>query len=891
MGSTSPLNAEQEQRYICRRLTWSDRDGRLQSTTEQELFRRFSGPVVILGDPGMGKTWLMERFGAQAGASFIRATKLVRQPDLTDFGSGRLVIDGLDEIASSGELDALNSVLKKLIACGKPNFVLSCRAADWKGKSAEIDIADEYSEHPAVVELEMLTTDEAVAALTPRLGREKANAAVYALNAAGLENFFQNPLYLDFVSAIVSSDRDVPNNRAELYEQAIDQLCVEVNPHHSDRGFSVLSREAALEAAGALCAALLVTGKSAIQRVGKSAQTISVSEMSGLADRADMHAVIGSNLFRAVQGTPGQFMPLHRTVAEYLAARWLSLYLDRVIDALNGSSVVAHRLLALICSESGVPSSLRGLHAWLPRFSPTRLGPGAIERDPYGILRYGDGDGLALDQARALLGALRRLAHDDPQFRDGWGRSEALSGLAQVPLADDLRAAITDTGNSVLFRFVVLEAVTGSGVAPLLKDELSDILLDKSRTYRERRYAGEALAAIRPDSLDWPEALAQLMFLGDSDSTRVGAELLDDIGYDRLEPELVAKVILADCRLTQNGRRARNRVFGSFFRLHKKYLGDCIARLLDAFAVVVLPALNPKKHFDDGLHDGWSEFCNLVRALVARHLQSSAGSISPEQLWRWLQMVRMRWARKDDDTAKIETAILSNPELRRGVQRIVLFDEADEFSLWTVGSRLNQASGGLRLSDDDAELLLREIVERRSPSDRERWKSLVAFFRTDGCIPVATRKIARPYAKGDPELMEFLVQRPRRQKLDEWEVEFRRKQRARERREERANRALRAEFTENIEKIRAGEFDWVSKLSRVYLNMYTDLDRDARPRDRIENWVGPEIRDAALQGFEAVLHRKDLPSVDQIADSYARSRVCHFVFPMLAGAGQRLDKG
>lgn len=254
-------------------------------------------------------------------------------------------------------------------------------------------------------------------------------------------------------------------------------------------------------------------------------------------------------------------------------------------------------------------------------------------------------------------------------------------------------------------------------------------------------------------------------------------------------------------------------------------------------------------------------------------------------------MVRMRWARKDDDTAKIETAILSNPELRRGVQRIVLFDEADEFSLWTVGSRLNQASGGLRLSDDDAELLLREIVERRSPSDRERWKSLVAFFRTDGCIPVATRKIARPYAKGDPELMEFLVQRPRRQKLDEWEVEFRRKQRARERREERANRALRAEFTENIEKIRAGEFDWVSKLSRVYLNMYTDLDRDARPRDRIENWVGPEIRDAALQGFEAVLHRKDLPSVDQIADSYARSRVCHFVFPMLAGAGQRLDKG
>ncbi|WP_430386394.1 NACHT domain-containing protein [Blastomonas fulva] len=891
MASASPLNAEQEQRYIGRRLTWSDKDGRLQSVTEQDLFRRFSGPVVILGDPGMGKTWLMERYGAQEGASFIRATKLVRQPDHTDFGPGRLVIDGLDEIASSGVSDALNSVLKTLITCGKPNFVISCRAADWKGKSAEIDIADEYGEQPVVVDLELLTTDEAVSALTPRIGREKANSAVYALKGAGLENFFQNPLYLDFVSAIVSSDRDIPNNRADLYEQAIDQLCVEVNPYHSDRGFSVLSRDAALEAAGALCAALLVTGKSAIQRVSASAQTISVSEMSELADRADMLAVIGSNLFRAVHGASGQFMPLHRTVAEYLAARWLSLYLDRVIDGHNGSSVVAHRLLALICSDSGVPSSLRGLHAWLPRFSPMRLGPGAIERDPYGILRYGDGDGLAYDQARALLGALRRLAHDDPQFRDGWGRSEALSGLAQIPLADDLRAAISDKRSSVLFRFVVLEAVTGSCVAPLLRDQLSEMLFDKRRTYRERRHAGEALAAIRPDPLDWSEALGQLMLLGDVHSTRVGAELLDDIGYDRLEPELVAKVILADCRLTESGRGARHRVFGSFFRLHKEYPGDRIARLLDAFAAVVLPVLNPKKHFDDGLHDGWSEFCNLVKALVARHLRSSAESISPEQLWKWLQMVRTRWARNDDDSAKIEAAILSNPELRRGVQRIVLFDDTADFSLWTVGSRLQQASSGLRFSDEDAELFLREVVERKRPSDRERWKSLVAFFRTDGIIPVVIRKMARPYAKADPELLQFLVQRPKRQKLDEWDLEFRRKERARKRREERDNQTLRAEFTENIDKIRAGELGWVSKLSRAYLNMYSDLDREARSSDRIERWVGLEIRDAALQGFEAVLQRKDLPSADQIAESYAQSRFWHFVFPMLAGAGQRIEKG
>ena len=74
-----------------------------------------------------------------------------------------------------------------------------------------------------------------------------------------------------------------------------------------------------------------------------------------------MRAVLGSNLFRAVQGATGEFKPLHRTVAEFLGARWLARYVDYEIDARNGPRFVANRLISIMSGDGGVPASLRRL--------------------------------------------------------------------------------------------------------------------------------------------------------------------------------------------------------------------------------------------------------------------------------------------------------------------------------------------------------------------------------------------------------------------------------------------------------------------------------------------------------------------------------------------------
>ena len=89
---------------------------------------------------------------------------------------------------------------------------------------------------PVCLDLELLSEDEAVAALERKVDQSKARKAIYALKQADLEEFFRNPLYLDFVAAIVKAGGALPETRAGLYEQAVGQLRMEPNAQHKGKG-------------------------------------------------------------------------------------------------------------------------------------------------------------------------------------------------------------------------------------------------------------------------------------------------------------------------------------------------------------------------------------------------------------------------------------------------------------------------------------------------------------------------------------------------------------------------------------------------------------------------------------------------------------------------------
>lgn len=147
--------------YVPRRLFWLDGEGRRHTLSEDELIAQ-RGPVVVLAEPGAGKSELFRQAAAVTGAPLVTATKWLRtvrpeelvRPDLP------ILIDALDEASARRDGDAVQRVLEKLDAAGGPRFVLSCRAADWEARAAT-GIAQDYGGRPLICHLEPFSRVEA----------------------------------------------------------------------------------------------------------------------------------------------------------------------------------------------------------------------------------------------------------------------------------------------------------------------------------------------------------------------------------------------------------------------------------------------------------------------------------------------------------------------------------------------------------------------------------------------------------------------------------------------------------------------------------------------------------------------------------------------------------
>jgi MoxR-like ATPase len=112
------------------RLLVADQSGTEKSVSEVDILS-LGLPLVVLGDPGMGKTKLTESLAARLGARRISAGTFNRTTDLNSLKTSDeklIIIDGLDELTGSNGASAVDDVLKKLSAMGYPPLhpVLPC---------------------------------------------------------------------------------------------------------------------------------------------------------------------------------------------------------------------------------------------------------------------------------------------------------------------------------------------------------------------------------------------------------------------------------------------------------------------------------------------------------------------------------------------------------------------------------------------------------------------------------------------------------------------------------------------------------------------------------------------------------------------------------------------
>ncbi len=877
-----------ERNYIPRKLSWIDQDKQCHKINDDDLLSDFSCPIVILGEPGMGKTRLMERLGEFEHCRFITAKSFIRQPLDANFGTLRLVIDGLDEVATLEAGDPLHNVLKKLICFGKPSFIITCRSAEWNGVTSRLNIEEEYGGTPKIFHLKPFTEQDAIEALDSEVGMEKAKDAIHILNSNGLDTFFQNPLNLEFITTILKKQGDLPNTKTELLCRAVKSLRLESNSSHSLSNLSRLSEEEALDAAGCLMATMLITGNDCISKTQPGEGLISLSDVSEFINPTNAKAILGSRLFRADNSIPPPdsvcFIPLHRTVAEFLGARWISHQLDNN----QNKNRASRRFLGLISEKGGIPASLRGFHAWLAKFSPELLGPMVIERDPYGVLRYADGDHLSQRQASLIIRGLKQLVDDDPHFRRDWQESISTKGLAHPELTNDIQEVISNNKYSLHLRDLLLESVSGQEIASSLKADLEKIIFNKQRYFRERLTAGEAYCRISGYPTDWNDFVSRLIDMGDWNSTRLAIDLVSDFGLEKVCSKVLAKAVVAESGIQKTSSNSGSRTINDGLFILARIIPDHrIAPLLNALTDII--SQNQREQWwERGYNENWIMFSYFSERLISRQLQYDNQPEDSGKIWNWISQI---WTSTRSDVKDIKTVseiVRENDDLRLDLQRFALFSQGTEDKITFLLPGLTAFCNGLSITKHDARIHLEELVDRGDPAEEERWKALVSKFMNEkGLIPADIQVIAKPYAKDDKNLINFLTRKPEPIQPTESERKYRRLIRDRERRKKKKIQELCELYLQHIEEVREGELRWIYDPARAYLGLFEDIDSNNPPQDRVAELFGNEICKAAINGFEAVLTRSDLPNTSQIASAYTEQHTWNYVTPMLVGVIQR----
>ena len=850
-------------------------------------------PIVLIGDPGMGKSYLTEALVLKNGAAKrVKAGAFVRNAKRYALKTDEtcLVIDGLDEVAARTEGDPLQNVLTKLAEIGHPPFVLSCRAADWRSAGDSVAIAEDYGALPTVWTLAPLTDTEArrFCALEG-LDENAAERLLRHVADRGLSELAQNPLTLKLLIEVASvTGEDLPDTRRDLYETAVRLICREGDEARLGSALNEIDVQTALDAAGAIGAALILSGCEEISREGLAIPepgTLELPSLSELVAPDLAKLVLTSRLFKVEDAVRGRFAPIHRTIAEYLGARWLS-------RRLSGHRFARRRVLSLLSRDGVVPASFRGLHAWLSLDS--NFAADVIDADPYGVLVYGDGDSLSATEGRLLLQALSKLEADDPFFRgDAWALRS--TGCLVLPeLKEDLRTYLRSPSVQFQFRSLILEALNGSALSRELVEDLEAIALNSDYSYRERVEAADGLVEAVPDEWDKTAFLQALHKLWDESSTRLALNCLDEFGLGHFAPELIANCILAHSGyLLGRPSNGEQRTGGMLYSMRREMPIQLCAPILDRMSEAVEEYSEEHRASDAGW-DGWYEIRTFTQTTIRRVLESGFGDA--DRIARWVVRFEPSDYTDDEDRDLVASHFVANQELRQRVQHSLLFGtEADPDGIPMY--RLRRYSAGLWPTPEDVAVHLKTLNAKSkfSGEDRHTWRGLVNAARTEEGIPPTVLGLAEIGASRDAELHRFLHPDPDAEpppwKRNEEEAERRFAERQAERDRKELERL--ADYRDHIEGIRAGTSGALVTSAEMYHGRYTNVDRKLAQTARLAQWMHGDasLIDAALEGFDRVIERKDLPSAAQVSDSYAEGKVWNLCHPLLAGLNERLAAG
>jgi predicted NACHT family NTPase len=799
--------------------------------------------LVLLGDPGAGKTHLFKQAAAAEGGRWLTARAFLVTP--VDRLSGQdLLIDGLDEKRSGrGDRDTVDAMVEKLFSVNPHKVRISCRAADWLGGS-DLKALGPYFEpggDPPVLLLEKLSREEQRAVLTTQ-GVEMVRADAFLAQAEerGLGDFLENPQNLIMLWRAVLAGT-WPATRRELFEMATGLMLQEFDPDRARSGTGVFSVAELRPTAGGILAARLISD---IEAIGLSdqegSQDIPGYRTLSFLDPEKGQAALGRRVF--VAGLEPETVDYaHRTTAEYLGAAFLAQFIR---DGLPFGRVAA------LMGVDGHPSAeLRGLHAWLAVHLPEHADQ-LIEADPYGVLTYGDAASLSRSSCAYLVQALGRLSKSNPWFRSGNWQSHSIGALARPDMVDEFHAVLANPDSGFGIRSVVVDALAMGTPLPAMKSDLAAILMREQSPYAERAHALLALLRLGEDG---KAAVVDAFRAGlgiTVNGLRLRAEIIERLYGGPLGPNDVVTLI--------------NEALGASVGRTTGMLWTLADKIPLADLPAVLDGVNPPSRDDDPVsdRDGWEPGSFYGRILV--RAWRAAGVFDAERALVWLRKRQAFSGMQNGGRGRdLRTAMQEAPEKLGALADHFLRTVVADDNRWLSLNRFREATFFEISTDALLDLVLRQLNAEKTGSDRELFFYEACFglaYSADS--PHAETVFATLYdmPAGRADLLAvrdravsfllpngYLNRSSRRPEEEEHGVE-----------------KLRQNFERDADQIRsAANLGWLEHTANIYFAFFSDLDEKASPHERLHATIGEANSEIAIAGLRASLTRPDVPTFDE----------------------------
>ncbi len=865
-------------KYFSRSLRIIDEKGQVRIVGDSEI-TTIGGPIVVLGEPGMGKSELIREIGRRLDSRPIEAVRFMhsKDPSRLVVPGKPLLIDALDEAVARREGDAIDLILAQLEEAGSPDFILTCRAREWQERSVT-NLRHIYDSPPTVLTLEALSRGDANLFLIQRHVTVDAEHVISHLEAHNVADLYGNPLTLGLMGQVAEHDAKLPATRAALFEQVCALTWPEHDSNRYDLGLGKIAADQALSAAGAVMAGALLAGSEAVSLAGSAPlqdNDVLLADLELLPSAGTARAIIESKLFQST--SVGRAKPIHRVIAEYLGARWLAKEAK--------TTRIQRRLLAQFHGAGVVPASLRGLHAWLA-FHSVAMSHKVIGADPIGVLRYGETSNLSSDQADCMLNALSALAEIDPYFGAQDWDSYTAKGLMIPYLFTKIEAVISSPKSNAHLRSVLIAGCKQTLLAHDLADALEVVCLSTERFYRERQDAASALMPHR-DRTWWQEAIAKLCAQGTEDSTRLARQLIQEINCD-VSDEILVATLLAEmgitiCSLPPTGIQRIH-----MYRSYKK-----IVSLLPTTRLTNIISLLAE-HLSLVNRSDWqvfNDFTEVVASLMVRALDEEVVALTDAgTLWRWLGVFKRSQSFRHTEQETLEKRLVAHTTLRRAVQEYALYVARPRADIWMTQIDLEEHLVGLSASSGDITWFLLRLSKFSNKDDalREDWKDLLRLaVRFDG-FEQKIREASLLFQAGDLQLEAYVQkllhplspgQKRKKERLKELQ----------ERKKRIAYEETRRHYSLKRNKLREGGFSETFNPALIYLGL--GVYHESLHSERLISWFGQDLMNDAMTGFEAALYRRDTPSPAEIAQSFAESIRLNYCFVVMAGLIARQRSG